>query len=77
MAEFVRQRDKIVTSLIAIDADVVGLMEIQNNGDIAVSYLVEQLNATIGAGIYAVVPKPAAHRHRRDPRGDDLQAGSR
>jgi len=60
MAEFVRQRDKIVESLSAINADVVGLMEIQNNGDIAASYLVDQLNAKMGAGTYAVVPKPAA-----------------
>jgi predicted extracellular nuclease len=60
MAEFVRQRDKIVNSLAAINADVVGLMEIQNNDDIAVGYLVDQLNGKIGAGTYAVVPKPAA-----------------
>jgi len=60
MDEFVRQRDKIVRSLQAVNADVVGLMEIQNNDDIAVSYLVEQLNAVVGAGTYAVVPKPAA-----------------
>jgi uncharacterized protein len=60
MAEFVRQRDKIVASLSAIDADVVGLMEIQNNGDTAVDYLVEQLNAKMGEGTYAAVPKPAA-----------------
>ena len=60
MAEFVRQRDKIVESLSAVNADVVGLMEIQNNGDIAASYLAEQLNAKMGAGTYAVVPKPAA-----------------
>ncbi|MBD8531251.1 MULTISPECIES: ExeM/NucH family extracellular endonuclease [unclassified Massilia] len=60
MAEFVRQRDKIVSSLVAVNADVVGLMEIQNNGDIAVGYLVEQLNGAMGANTYAVVPKPAA-----------------
>jgi len=60
MAEFVRQRDKIVASLVAIDADVVGLMEIQNNDNIAVDYLVEQLNGQLGAGTYATVPKPAA-----------------
>jgi predicted extracellular nuclease len=60
MREFVRQRDKIVASLSAINADVVGLMEIQNNDDIAVGYLVEQLNAALGAATYAVVPKPAA-----------------
>jgi len=59
-AEFVRQRDKIVASLAQLDADVVGLMEIQNNGDIAVGYLVEQLNAATAAGTYAVVPKPAS-----------------
>ncbi|MFC5512265.1 ExeM/NucH family extracellular endonuclease [Massilia jejuensis] len=60
IGEFVRQRDKIVSALSAVDADVVGLMEIQNNGDIAVTYLVDQLNAALGAGTYAVVPKPAA-----------------
>ncbi|WP_300754908.1 ExeM/NucH family extracellular endonuclease [Janthinobacterium sp.] len=59
LAEFIRQRDKIVAELKAIDADVVGLMEIQNNGETAVSYLVDQLNASIGAVSYAVVPKPA------------------
>jgi uncharacterized protein len=59
MAEFVRQRDKIVASLVAIDADVVGLNEIHNNGDIAVNYLVEQLNVAYGKTTYAVVPAPA------------------
>jgi predicted extracellular nuclease len=58
--EFVRQRDKIVHSLKAIDADVVGLMEIQNNGDTAVDYLVAELNKAIGSPAYAVVPKPPA-----------------
>jgi predicted extracellular nuclease len=60
MAEFERQRDKIVASLVAVNADVVGLMEIQNNEDVAVGYLVDQLNGKLGAGTYAVVPKPAA-----------------
>ena len=57
--EFNRQRDKIVNSLKLIDADVVGLMEIQNNGETAVSYLVDQLNLAYGATTYAVVPKPS------------------
>jgi len=60
MTEFVRQRDKIVAELKAIDADVVGLMEIQNNGDYAASYLVDSLNAAYGKVEYAYVPKPAA-----------------
>lgn len=60
LLEFTRQRDKIVAELKAIDADAVGLMEIQNNGDIAVGYLVDQLNAAYGAVTYAYVPKPPA-----------------
>ncbi len=60
MTEFVRQRNKIVAELKAIDADVVGLMEIQNNGDYAASYLVDSLNAAYGKVEYAYVPKPAA-----------------
>ena len=57
-AEFVRQRNQIVASLKALDADVVGLMEIQNDRDVSVGYLVEQLNAAIGQPTYAVVPAP-------------------
>jgi predicted extracellular nuclease len=60
MVEFVRQRDKIVKALVAIDADVVGLTEIQNNGDTAVDYLVKQLNAATGFPTYAYVPAPPA-----------------
>lgn len=58
MAEFERQRDKIVHSLKAIDADIVGLMEIQNNEDTAVSYLVDALNQAVGFTAYAYVPRP-------------------
>jgi predicted extracellular nuclease len=60
LKEFERQRDKIVNELKAMDADAVGLMEIQNNGDTAVSYLVDQLNKAIGYTAYAYVPQPAA-----------------
>jgi predicted extracellular nuclease len=56
LAEFERQRDKIVAELAAIDADVVGLVEIQNNGDLAVDYLVKQLNGLVGFDTYAYVP---------------------
>jgi predicted extracellular nuclease len=63
--EYVRQRDKIVAGIIGLDADVVGLMEIENDileggldpfGDRAhdpVLALVEALNAVAGAGTYA------------------------
>lgn len=57
-AEFVRQRDKIVAALAAIDADAVGLIEIENNGETAVNNLVAALNAAMGAGTYASVGVP-------------------
>ena len=60
MAEFQRQTAKVVSELVAIDADVVGLMEVQNNGDIALDYLVQQMNGRIGFPVYAYVPAPPA-----------------
>ena len=58
--EFTRQRNKIVASLSALNADVVGLMEMQNNGNFAVQNLVDALNSVVGAGTYAPVPVPSA-----------------
>jgi len=57
--EFVRQRTKIVEALSKIDADAVGLMEVQNNA-VAAQNLVDALNAKVGAGTYAVAPGAAA-----------------
>ena len=54
-AEFERQKAKIVTQLAEIDADVFGLMEIENNSDVAVNDLVDGLNAKIGSEEYAAV----------------------
>lgn len=59
-AEFSRQRAKIVASIKAINADVVGMMELQNNGNVAVQNLVDALNAATSAGTYATLPVPAA-----------------
>ncbi|MET0267771.1 MAG: ExeM/NucH family extracellular endonuclease [Duganella sp.] len=58
--EFQRQSAKIVGELKALNADVVGLMEIQNDGDYSVQQLVDALNASIAPGTktYAVVPQP-------------------
>lgn len=58
--EFTRQLAKTVAELSALNADVVGLMEIQNSGNTTVNYLVSQLNAAVGAGTYASVPLPSA-----------------
>ena len=57
--EFTRQRDKIINAIAAINADIVGLMEIQNNGLTAVQNLVDGLNAKMGAGTYTRVNDPA------------------
>lgn len=59
LAEFERQRTKIIEAIAAIDADVLGLMEMQNNGATAAANLVDGLNAKLGAGTYALVPDPA------------------
>lgn len=53
-AELARQTLQTVTALAAMNADVVGLVEIENNGT-AVSVLVDELNAVVGAGTYAYI----------------------
>ncbi len=53
--EFERQRAKIIAALAAIDADVVGLIEIENNEFEAVADLVAGLNDAVGAGTYGYV----------------------
>ena len=57
-AEFTRQQAKIVEAISAIDADVIGLMEIQNNGNTAAQNLVSALNAKVGSGTYATIGLP-------------------
>jgi len=67
-AEFERQKGKIVAALKALDADIVGLIELQNRsdgagvtGETAVNDLVAALNTAIGtAGVYVARPAPAA-----------------
>ena len=54
--EFTRQRDKIIAALKDIDADVVGLLEIENNlNDDAVKDLVSGLNIAYGVNTYDYV----------------------
>ena len=52
--EFTRQKTKIIRAIADIDADVVGLMEIENDAvDVAVDDLVDGLNAATAPGTYA------------------------
>ena len=53
--EFDRQRAKLLHALLTLDADVVGLMELENNGGVAIGNLVGGLNAIAGAGTWSYV----------------------
>jgi predicted extracellular nuclease len=52
--EFQRQRTKVIAAITELDADVVGLIEIENN-QAAIEDLVSGLNAASGAGTYAYI----------------------
>jgi predicted extracellular nuclease len=56
-AEFARQRAKTIAAIATLDADVVGLMELENDasGNSALEDLVSGLNAAIAAGTYAFI----------------------
>lgn len=56
--EFQRQKDKVIAALVGLDADILGLIEIQNSS-IAVNDILSALNAAMGSSVYAVVPDPA------------------
>jgi predicted extracellular nuclease len=56
VAELDRQRDKIVAAMVELDADVLGLIEIQNDDDTSAADLVAGLNAATAAGTYDYIP---------------------
>ncbi|MCC5655185.1 ExeM/NucH family extracellular endonuclease [Nostoc sp. XA013] len=60
--EFERQNAKIVSAIAALNADVVGLIEIESDGDdanSAIANLVNSLNDKIGAKVYDYIRDPA------------------
>ena len=60
--EFERQRTKIINAIVALDADIVGLMEIENDGSgptSAIADLVDGLNEVTSPGTYALIVDPA------------------
>jgi predicted extracellular nuclease len=57
-AEFDRQWPKTVAAILGLDADVIGVNEIENDGygpDSAIAHLVDKLNAATSPGTYAFV----------------------
>lgn len=60
--EFDRQRAKTIAAILSLDADIVALMEMENDGsgpDSAVADLVNGLNEAAGREEYAYIPDPA------------------
>ena len=57
MAEYQRQHDKIISAILGLDADVIGLMEIENDaaGNSAIEALVAGLNDDTAPGTYAFI----------------------
>ncbi|MCL4867910.1 MAG: ExeM/NucH family extracellular endonuclease [Anaerolineae bacterium] len=54
--EFTRQRDKIIQAILALDADVIGLMEMENHAsDAALDDLVAGLNVIAGTDTYTKI----------------------
>jgi predicted extracellular nuclease len=61
LAEQQRQLAKEIETLAGLDADIVGLMEIENNGETgALKVLVDALNAKVGAGTYTWIDHPSS-----------------
>ncbi|MFM9941140.1 MAG: ExeM/NucH family extracellular endonuclease [Hyphomicrobiaceae bacterium] len=64
--EFTRQVTKLVNVLAEMDADILGLIELENDflnnapGN-AIDFLVDQLNAVVGAGTYAWIDPGQQH----------------
>jgi predicted extracellular nuclease len=58
VAERDRQLAKLVSAIKGLNADVVGLMEVENNGQTALNTLLDALNAQVGAGTYAALTHP-------------------
>ena len=54
-AELGRQLDKIVAAMVAIDAHVFGVVELENNASASLAGLVAGLNAAAGLGTYAYI----------------------
>lgn len=71
--EFDRQRAKTIAAVLKLDADVMGLVEIENDGygeNSAIADLVAGLNAQMGAGTWAFIDADAA-TGQVDALGDD------
>ena len=79
-SEFTRQRDKIIDAILKMNADIIGLMEIENDGygsSSAIQDLVDGLNASAGSGITYAFINPNANDNARigGADGDEIAVG--
>ena len=77
LAEFNRQRDKIINAISQINADVVGLIEIENldinNATPALLDLVNGLNTVMGAGTYSFIDDDLDNNGAQDFNTDQIR----
>jgi len=60
-AELSRQLAKTVTTIALMDADIVGLIELENNAAESIAMIVDALNVHLGSGRYAYVNTGSIH----------------
>ena len=60
-AELSRQLEKTVTAIALMDADVIGLIELENNATASIAAIVNALNSRVGGGTYAFVDTGSIH----------------
>ena len=76
--EYARQLDKIVSALVVINADILGLMEIENDGfgsDSAIAQLVDALNSAMGEGTYAYIDASSVANNNGAVGTDEIVVG--
>lgn len=77
LAEFNRQRDKIINALSLMNADIVGLIEMENQDGLdatpALLDLVNGLNAVMGAGTYSFIDDDLDNNGFQDNNTDQIR----
>lgn len=77
LAEFNRQRDKIINAISQMDADLVGLIELENqdlnDATPALSDLVNGLNALMGPGTYSFIDDDLDNNGSQDNNTDQIR----
>ena len=59
--EYARQLEKTVAALNMLDADIIGLIELENNASESLTALVNAMNTRIGSGTYAALSTGTIH----------------